>query len=310
MLATSWRNIGTDVTDVKSIGDVMSKAGLDFQVEKVPIFCGTAETGLTKYDQKVATRIVGTNKILGVVGKDYQICQNHDAFEFANYIGGEMTYERAGITKGGMVYIIAKLNSVNVLGDEFTPYLIYSNGFNGGYQIRTAISPLRIVCTNQFNITFQKTQNAVFIKHSNLMSTKMEDAKRVLRATADYMYTLNETAEKYAGVKIGAVEAQGVIDEMFPINAEVQPDWDAIKIAKKQEQIEAQKQMFLSAYNAEDNQNFRGTAWGLINAASDYYSHLQPKRKVENWEENRFAATVYDFRALNAFMEIIQSRVA
>ena len=67
---------------------------------------------------------------------------------------------------------------------------------------------------------------------------------------------------------------------MFDINEE--------NSDRKNQRLEMERDTFLAAYYNDDNQNFIGTKWGLVNAYSDYITHAEPSRKSENWEEGRF----------------------
>jgi len=58
---------------------------------------------------KFATVREDTGEILGVVGNNYNICQNEDAFDFINYMSNDIKFERAGQTASGLVYIVAQL---------------------------------------------------------------------------------------------------------------------------------------------------------------------------------------------------------
>ena len=37
---------------------------------------------------------------------------------------------------------------------------------------------------------------------------------------------------------------------------------------------------FLACYNSDDNRNFKGTAWGIMNGAADYLTHHRSVRKT------------------------------
>jgi len=154
----TWKPIGEDVSRVKTLETVLRKSGLDYEVKKQEIYTGE--------DKKIIVpgqfATVGSNgRVYGIVGKDYMVCQNYEAFDFINYIKDDIKFVKAGETVSGLVYIIAELPEVKVLGDEFKPYVIFQNGHNGGISIKAAICPLRIVCQNQFSMAFAKTKNAV-----------------------------------------------------------------------------------------------------------------------------------------------------
>lgn len=294
----TWKNLGESVSDCSSLESVLKRSGLDFNVVKKPIYTGDNKDIIIP--NLSSTIIEGTDHALGIVSNKYQICQNRDAFDFINYMSEDIKFVTAGITTGGLVYIIARLDEVNILGDKFRPHVIFQNGFNGGISIKAAICPLRIVCQNQFNISFKETNNSVSIRHTSTMQDKLVQAREVLRNTADYMKILTKDAEKYANIKLSSEEVSKVINDYFPTTDEMsdrQKNTVALKRAK-----------FITAYNEDDNSNFRGTAWGMINAASDYFTHYLSMRNTSKSKENKFMYVTFT-PILNNFIEMLMQRV-
>ena len=296
--STSWSNIGKDVTRCRDLNHVLTASGLDYEVTKKPVF---AQTGGDKTTFKsIPNRFVTTRSNDGhmydVVSDKFQIVQNRDAFDFVNYMGDDLTFEKAGETANGMVYIIGKLPQVNILGDTFTPHVIFRNGFSGKVKITAAICPLRVVCQNQFNFAFKNTQNAVTIRHVGNAEAKLQDAREVLKLSADYMAEINAMANQYVGVKLTHDQLEKVVDQMFPTaNIESMNSF-------KRHQLEAARTAFVNAYNADDNGNFRGTAWGLINAYTDYVTHKVPMGKSETKEEGKFITVTFHPAMMNAIL--------
>lgn len=293
----TWQGIGTTVSDCTNLDQVLKTSGLDYQVRKSPIY---AENKIL-VDGKVATVREGDNHVYGIVSENYEICQNRDAFDFVNYINDEIKFVKAGETLGGLVYIIAELPEVKVLGDSFKPHVIFQNGHNGGIAIKAAICPLRIVCQNQFNLAFRDTQNIVVIRHNSTMEGKLIDARNVLSTTASYMDSLTKEAEKYASIKLSSERVSKLIEEFFPITGEMS-ERTVSTITNKRNEL-------LSAYMEDDNANFRGTVWGMINAASDYISHCSPSRKSDNWQENKFVYVTFNPVFINQFVQFVSERV-
>lgn len=270
---------------------------MNFNVVKKPLYTQLENTKIA-IDKNVATVIDGTDRVLGIVSKKYEICQNRDAFDFINYIS-DIKFVKAGITNGGLVYLISELPEVNILGDSFKPHVIYQNGFNGGVSIKAAICPLRIICQNQFNIAFNEANNSISIRHNSTMQEKLSQAKEIMKDTAEYMKSMNKEAEKYAGIKLSHDKVSDIINEFFPITNNMSERSIAA--------IEKKKFEFVKAYDCNDNSNFRGSAWGIINAASDYITHYQA-RSTEKYLENKFTYVTFH-PALNHFMKILLKKV-
>ena len=133
MRTATWENIGTSVRGEKKIEDVLTAAGLNYTVEKRPVY---------RYERnprklvRISNRFTCERREDGhsydeIVSGKYTIVQNREAFDFVNYMSDEVEFLKAGETANGLVYIIGKLPDVNILGDPFTPHVIFSNSFTG-----------------------------------------------------------------------------------------------------------------------------------------------------------------------------------
>src|SRR4051812_44664296 len=91
-----WHNLGQIVTDYPNSKEALNFAGLDYEVVKRKIYThdGEINKGLDFLIRDIeipdhhATIRTDTNQVLGVVGKDYEIVQNVDAFSFFDSIVG------------------------------------------------------------------------------------------------------------------------------------------------------------------------------------------------------------------------------
>ena len=189
----TWRGIGTDVSKLTTVEDILKEANLNYTVGKQDIFLANG----TQIPDRMATVAIETSRPLGVVSPTYEVFQNDDAFAFIEEIPG-IQFEKAGETDTGLVYIIGKLPELTVMGDTFAPYLIFQNSHNGRYNVRATICPLRIVCQNQFAFTFTQMRNTIRIRHSRRMTDRVAQAQEFLADTALYMQGFTNTAEELA----------------------------------------------------------------------------------------------------------------
>lgn len=273
---TTFANIGTSITGLKTSEEVLNAAGLNYNVVKKPMYLKDASGNLIDYPDKKFTVIDGTDKVLGVVSSKYEVCQNRDAFNFIDYIGGDevgFEYVKAGETRNGLVYIIAKIPNVNLFGDAITPYIIFQNSHDGMNSVKATICPLRIICQNQFNVSFRQSPNTVRIIHSSQMDSRMLTAREMMRDVAGYMETFEETAGELVTKRIGYDDVIKLFNDVF--------EYDPEKMSDRQKRnFDDAKNEFLACYNSDDNQNFKGTAWGVINGAADYLTHHKSVRQT------------------------------
>ena len=292
----SWNSVGKSVKECTDLDCVLQTAGLDYTVTKKPVYIPDEYgVNLIPLPNRFVTVREEDGHPYDVVSDKFGVVQNRDAFDFVSYMGDELRFVKAGETYNGVVYIIGVLPEVNILGDTFTPHVIFRNGFSGNVKITAAICPLRIVCQNQFNIAFKNTQNAITVRHMINAEAKLKEARDVLRMSADYMIHLNTVAHHYAGIKVSNFEARRVINHLFPI------DPDANLKQFQIDRIIEQRNAFVEAYNADDNWNFKGTAWGMVNAYTDYITHAEPFRKTKTIDDSRFMSVT--FNPMNAIMD-------
>jgi len=291
----TWTRVGTDVTGQTSVADILREASLDYTVVKEPIYL----QGGVQIPDRVATLKAETRTPIGIVSPKYEIYQNADAFSFLEEIPG-IEFVRAGESRNGTVYIIGKLPEVKVMDDAFNPYVIFQNGHTGWISLKATICPLRIVCQNQFAMSFGKMANTISIHHSSQLASRLMEAQSLLTDVATYMNGFTNTAEELALLKITEADRYKICDAFFESAKAItdrQKDTVALKIAQ-----------FNNCYNAEDNANFKGTAWGLMNALTDYETHKE-RKQTEASIDSAFMSVTFDTSLLSRMMNIVKQTV-
>lgn len=274
----SWGTLGVNVSGSDKVQDALNKAGLDYMVDMADVtYTPQGGQTLTAPNKKVTFR-VDNGEFKGIVGKEYKICQNRDAFDFVNYIDADMEFIKAGESGNGAIWVIAKFPEMKVLGDAITPHLIFQNGHNGYIGIRSTICMLRIICQNQFNAAFRDAANTISIKHCGDMDSKLAAARETIRKTKDYIEHYVAEAERLSTKKITNQDLQNIISKMIADEQQI-----------KEDSLASRKiEYFKKCYNADDNSNFIGTAWGVLNAYTDFLTHMPVGRKSENAADKRF----------------------
>ncbi len=273
-----WHGLGTSVEEALNSKEALRLSGLDWKVDSKPLFVD----GIEVPGYKANVRITD-GAILDVVSDRYKIVQNEEAFDFTDgLIGGDVRYETAGSLFGGKrTFILARLPKVQILGDDVCPYICFTNGFNKAYSIKAVCTPVRVVCNNTLSFALNNAQRSWSTKHVGDMTSKLEQARESLGLAQKYMKELEVTAEKLAETKVSDDEVRSVINNIFVSNEK--------DSERKLKNIEDQKDNFMICMLAPDIAKFRGTAWGTVQAASDYFTHKAPKRATESYRERNFA---------------------
>ena len=129
-----WHGLGVRVEEAPTSADALRLAGLDWNVRSEDVL---DSRGVIIPDYKANVRDTD-NKILGIVGNRYKIVQNTEAFAFTDeLIGGDVHYETAGSLKDGkQIWLLAKMPTWDIGGDELEPYLCFSNTHDGSGAVK------------------------------------------------------------------------------------------------------------------------------------------------------------------------------
>lgn len=294
MREATWARVGQSVEGISNIQEVLEKAKLNYSVAKGPLTFRD-EKEVIDIPKLVATFRTDTKQFKGIVGEDYQVIQNHEAFDFINNLEADMEFVRAGESSNGTTWVISRFPEVEVLGDAIHPHLIFQNGHNGKVSLKAAVCMLRIVCQNQFNATFADAANTIVIRHSGDMDSKLATARETIVRTMDYISHYQDLAERFATKKLSNSVLQSIIREFVADEAKI-----------KEESLAFDRlQYFKKAYNEEDNQNFIGTAWGIMNAYSDFVTHLPAGRKTDTISDKQFIRVSLESRNIDRMVAML-----
>lgn len=273
-----WEGIGEMVVNAPTSAEALRLAGLDWKVESRKIF---DENG-KEIPGFIANTRDRDNKVFGIVSERYNIIQNEDAFSFTDaLIGDEVRYETAGALKGGrQVWLLAKMPQTEILGDKIDPYICFTNSHDGLGAVKVCMTPIRVWCSNTLNLALKKSSRMWTTRHIGNIEQKLQEARMTLIHAKDYMAELNETAEKLASKKVTEAELESIFDSIYPIK-----EGDSVR--KINNTLDMKDELF-RCYNMPDIVQFKGTAWGLINAATDMVAHSTPKRLTETYRENNW----------------------
>lgn len=275
-----YETCGVKLDNVTSLETALKLSGLDFEVEKKPLYFGEGD-GLTLIDKQFATVRTDTNQFFGVVSDSYQILQNREAFDFLDSLVLEgAKFETAGFFRknGAASYITMSAEPMNILGDNFDNYFMISNGHDGSSAVKVAITPIRSYCRNSAILALKKATNVVSIQHSKTMADRLVAAKEILTANSNYLNELKIVAEELAVKPFSAEAFEALARKLYPVKE------DASEIVQIRNLAQIEKLM--KAYKEDDLQNFNGTAWKVIQAVSDMESHPTQIRKTTKVSNN------------------------
>lgn len=288
--------MGEDVVGCDSLESIIKKARLDWEVEKQSIFLG----GGKEIAGKFATVRKDNGQVLGIVGNGYQVVQNIEGFNFVQDCLGEgITFTKAGTyNRGERVFMIGEAPSVNILGDEVHPSILFKNSHDGSGGVQAMFTPMRIACENGMMIPIPGHEKGIVkfsISHTKNVARRLQIVEELITKNNKYIEALKAQAEMLANTPFSEEQFETMSRQLAGITGEEE------KITRGQSMVVSDLE---DAYNEEDVSNFRGTAWGALLAASDYDTHKENSRNTGNTEWG-FERVAYGMTLLVAAAQIV-----
>lgn len=290
----AWHGLGTIVDQYPSSREALQFAGLDYTVEKRAIFTydnenqnADDETGIKIPEIQVpdyfATIRTDNETVLGVVGKDYEIVQNVDAFSFFDSIvdGEGIMYETAGaLGKGERIFITAKLPGYIRVGNDdcLEKYLFLTTSHDGFGSIMAAFTPIRICCNNTLNAALRNNTGAIKIRHTANAKERLEQAHKLMGISNRLSAEMEEIFNQWTKVTVSDKQIKSLIQQTLVPNKEALA---ALQAGKNDECSTYYQNMCDSAFTyamVNDTQQLettRGTLFGAYNGITGYFQNVR-----------------------------------
>lgn len=306
----AWHGLGTIVEDYPTSSEALRFAGLDYKVEKRNLFTYGDDTDPETEDNDIvmewrvdvpnhyATVRTDTEEVLGVVGKDYEIVQNVQAFEFFdNIIGGSggIQYETAGaLGKGERIFITAKLPDYIRVGrnDCIEKYLFLTTSHDGYGSITAAFTPVRIVCNNTLNAALHNNTNCIRLKHTVNVQDRLKVAHRLLGISSRLADEMEGIFNHWSKVRITDSEVKRLIQMAMTPNKETT---EALRNGKLDEISSMYKNTVESIFEyamdspTQQEVTTKGTLFGAYNSITGFYQNIKEYKD----EESKFKSIMY-----------------
>jgi len=281
-----WHGLGESVSNDLTPGQMMKKAGCDWEVLEVESFVEFNGKKVKTGDKSLVRSTDG--KVLTNVGPGWKPVQNETAFEFfSEYVfAGDMEMHTAGSLRDGqMVWALAKVKESFELfkGDTVESFLLFSNPHQYGKSIDVRFTPIRVVCNNTLTLALDgASQRGVRVGHRTEFDSNL--VKEQLGIAHEKFAQYKEMAE-FLGSK------RFTMDNLIRYYNDVFPRTTDKRVKGKDLSVETLSQPAKMAYDVLETQPGAeyapGTWWQAFNSVTYVTDHLQGRsqetRLYSNW---------------------------
>lgn len=295
-----WHKLGVVTPDVLTAEEAIVTAGLDWEVEKQPVFVrvekalpyGPPVVSFEAVKDQSAVVRTTDKSVLGIVGSRYHIINNKELFSFADNLvdDGSAKYETAGALMGGrVVWVQMRVRGdLRVAGEEYQGYIILSSSHDGSKALRAAVTPVRVVCWNTLNMSERNSVSSWTVRHTRSAMGRVAEARHALNLTWDYLNEFQLEAEQLAYVPVNEADVEKFLDELFPTTEE--------STAAKTTRATNKRAEVWGVWNSKTIAPIKATGWGFVNAVNEWELWKSSVRGGEEKRHERQAKQILDQR--------------
>ncbi len=282
---TPWHGLGNQLSPRQPLEVWQREAGMNWTIQESPVrfmadSIGNLGTIHTFPEQKVLFRS-DTKAPLSVVSNRYHTVQPREVLEFYRDLTEVSGYEleTAGVLKGGRKFwALARTGQAQALkgNDQVNGYLLLATSCDGTLATTATPTTVRVVCNNTLSIALNGAPQAIKVPHNTRFDPQM--VKRQLGVAVsewdEFMYRMRQLAER----KVRPQEARKF---MLNVLCDLQPGEGMPDKLPNERAIQRVESLYNGRGRGSELASASGTAWGLLNAVTEYVDHERRARSTE-----------------------------
>ena len=258
--------------DVLTASDAITAAGLDWEVALRNMHVELDGGKTLRVPDRYAVVRDRDSRILGTVGTRYVPFQNREAFSFADNLvdSGDAKYETAGSLRDGKVVFLTMKVPVEMLvagEDKHDLYIVLRTSHDGSKAISVYLTAIRVVCMNTLSLSSDTAKQKWSMPHVSTLEGKLSEARETLKLTFKY-------ADDFVVMGNQLVETKITDDMLHRVLDDVMPAW-----RKKSDEV---TESIMALYKNSPTNGYTGTAWGALNAITEYFDHGRDLRSSDS----------------------------
>lgn len=220
-------------------------------------------------------------RVLGTCSQEYELLRPQEIVSLWDEAVRAPVETLGALYQGAVLFITAKLPTIQVRGDEVRNFLLLVSPMTGNQALRVRTVPERVVCANTLRLAEARaveTHRVVHDRHARLKLLAALDGlyARATSRVAQYQ----ELFDLMANRRLTEAEVNFLLEEIYmiePLDVDGLPEtirqqrtlsWEMTRDYQLSRRQQA-REVFEGRGVGSDTPAFKGTAWGLVNAVSE-----------------------------------------
>ena len=279
--AEPWHGLGERVDPNISLDEFQLKAGLNWTVSKRPVEFSAMNGGSGVFKDKFVLARDTDDRPFSVVSGRYKPVQPKEIFAFFKDLldmYGMKMHTAGSLKEGGRIWCLAETGDVHkVLNvDKVESYLLLGTSYDLTMSTLAQFTSVRVVCNNTLQAALNDSTGRITIPH--MKDFNEAEIKAQLGIGRDQWQAFGQMLDSLAKIRLDVIKAKEVMDKAFKVEANDVTNPDRLHVANVVNLFEHQK--YIGADLAGD------TAWGLLNATTEYIDFHKRARSQSNRLDN------------------------
>ncbi|HEH9439292.1 TPA: DUF932 domain-containing protein [Aeromonas sobria] len=278
---TPWHGLGNVLPPQQSLDIWQQAAGMDWTIEQSDVLYNVTSDALHIRPFAMSKVLYRSDTLapLSVVSKRYNVVQPHEVLHFYQDLvqAGGFELETAGVLKGGKkLWALAKTGQNMKLngGDTVKSYLLLATSCDGTLCTTAQFTSLRVVCNNTLQMALNDKADAIKVPHSTKFNPKY--VKEVLGLGLANWDLFQRNIHELSHRSVSPAEAILFFSDL--INDPTDDDGNIV-LSRPTKKLQ---ELYQGAGMGSDLTSAQNTAWGLVNAVTEYVDHHRRARSQDN----------------------------
>jgi phage/plasmid-like protein (TIGR03299 family) len=273
-----WHGLGQAMPMGASIEDWRKQAGMDWRIQRSKVRYAVSRDESAVFEEMADQHVLfrsDSKKALGLVSEKYKVVQPSEVIEFFRDIAraGGLELSAAGTIFGGRrFWATAKIGeaSPTSVRDKIGGYLLISTSADGSLATEVRRTTVRTVCSNTLAMAMKDAPASMKVSHKSVF-----DPSQV----KEFM-GLNEAAwEAFKHQVVRLANKPVMLEAAETMTADLLGGGDKVYATAGYNKI---LDLFQGQAKGADFDGVNGSAWGFINAVTEYADWFSRARTHEN----------------------------
>ncbi len=285
-----WHKLGQELPEDADIETWRVAAGMNWEAVANPLLWVSPENGgtLRQVPDRISLSRSDNNAHLAVVSSAYKVVQPAEVLEFYRELvdAAGFTLETAGCLFGGRKFwALARINQnariLDLPQEEMKGYLLLATSCDGSLATTAQFTSIRVVCNNTLGYSISdgeagRSTRYLKVPHNRIFDPEAVKAEMGIAATSweAFVKRANFLAER----KLDRADAIQLLADAMKVETVDEETQEPIDVEAANRTLKNIITLFDGAARGADLPSAKGTAWGLLNAVTEFVDHHRNTR--------------------------------